>query len=72
MSEAKYCLFKFASFFSKEVADLIPMWGLEMHVDNTRSKQVLQLSYRPPKESINEMVYSMIETGIIEDKRPKT
>ena len=64
-------MFKFASFFNAEAATILPMWGFEMHVDNARSKQVLELSYRTPKESINEMVYSMIDTGIIEDKRPK-
>ena len=68
--EAKYCLVKFASFFNDEAALMVPLWNVKLEVNNSRSKEILGINYRPPKESFNEMVYSMIETGVIPDKRP--
>lgn len=49
----------------------LEFWGKEMRVDSSLSKELLGLNYHPCKESLNEMVYSMIDQGLIPDKRPK-
>jgi hypothetical protein len=38
-------------------------------LDNTKSKEVLGIEYRPVEDSIKEMVYSMFECGALEDNR---
>ena len=69
--EFRYCTFRFFACFSKEAKALLHFWGRELQVDNSASKEFLDLEYRPCRQSLNEMVYSMIELGMIEDKRPK-
>ena len=70
-AEAKYCLIRFASFFSSEAAAIAKLWGRNMMADSTRSKEILGIEYRNVEESVKEMVYKMIDAGILEDKRQK-
>ena len=70
-TEAKFCLVRFAGFFSAQAAKIASLWGKEAHCDNSRSKEVLGIEYRSMDETLHEMGLSMIEHGIIEDKRPK-
>ena len=69
-SEAKYCLVKFVSFFRSDAAKIMAYWGREKNFNNTRSREVLGINYKPASQSLTEMVNSMIELGILEDKRP--
>ena len=51
-----YCMIKFASFFSKEIAGVLPLWGKERHFNNTPSKEMLGINYRPINTALIEMV----------------
>ena len=61
-----------ASYFIREVALVLKTWGKEFTFVNAQSREVLGLKYDITMEqSINEMAYSMIETGVIPNKLPK-
>jgi len=62
-AEAKYCLVKFFSLFNREAAAVVRFWGREFHGNNSRSKNVLGIEYRPARDSIIEMADSMIHSG---------
>ena len=43
-----------------------------MEMDNTRSREALGIEYsRPMNQTLEEMANSMIDYGMIEDRRPK-
>ena len=67
--EPPFCAIKVAAVFSKDAAFVLPVYGKEFYYDNTRSKELLGINYRPVKESLTEMVNQMIEKGWIPDKR---
>ena len=68
--EFRYCTFRFFAVFSAKARTVLPFWGDEKPLDNSQSKQVLGIEYsRTVQDSLNEMAYSMIEAGLIEDKR---
>lgn len=69
--ELAYCLTKFVGFFNSDVKAILPMWGKNYELDNKKSIEILGTEYRPPDESLVEMVYCMIEEGWIPDKRKK-
>lgn len=54
--------------FSAQGRTLKSRWGRETPFDNSRLKSVLKIEPRPLKESLVDMGYSLIETGIV----PKT
>ena len=64
-------MFRFLGLFSSEVKTIVQLWDVETHIDNTRSKDILNIEYRPVEETLFSMVDSMIELGQIPDKRPK-
>uniref|UniRef100_A0A0M3JBB5 Protein kinase domain-containing protein n=1 Tax=Anisakis simplex TaxID=6269 RepID=A0A0M3JBB5_ANISI len=39
--------------------------GPELRFDNTKSKKLLKMEYTDPQESIIDMMYSMIEHGMV-------
>ena len=45
------------------------MWGKPLRLDNRRSKEVLGINYMDTKQTVVEMAASMIESGIIPEKR---
>ena len=69
-SEAKYCLVKFIGFFRADAAKIAEYWGRDLQVSNERSKTVLSINYRAAKDSLLEMAESMINHGLLEDRRP--
>jgi hypothetical protein len=52
-----------------ELKSVMEEWGIELLLDNTKSREILGIEYRPIEKSITEMVYSMWETGALQDKR---
>ncbi|CAG9533679.1 unnamed protein product [Cercopithifilaria johnstoni] len=44
-------------------------FGPELRFNNTKSKQLLQMEYMPIKKSVIDMVYSMLDYGIIVKKK---
>jgi len=68
--ELPYCVTRFAGLFIADVAFVLPMWGKNFTFDNEKSKSTLGIEYRPAKDTVFEMIHSMIDAGWIEDKRP--
>ena len=48
------------------------MWNREYNVDNTRSKEILGIEYKPLELSVRAMVDSMIRMGTAVDKINKS
>lgn len=46
-------------------------WKVKCHVKNDKAKEELGIDFISAKESIIDMCYSMIEHGLVEDKRKK-
>lgn len=66
-----YCPLKLASFWDDQVKVILPMIGVELTADNNLSKQLLGLTYadRDLKQSVIEMGYSLIDMGLVPEKR---
>uniref|UniRef100_A0A914ZPE2 NAD-dependent epimerase/dehydratase domain-containing protein n=1 Tax=Parascaris univalens TaxID=6257 RepID=A0A914ZPE2_PARUN len=48
-----------------QIGALIYRTGPELRFDNSKSKKLLKMEYRSPQQSILDMVYSMIDQGMI-------
>jgi len=59
---------KIASFFDKETRYILPYWGKAVHLKNERACDILGMKFRDPIESIVEMSYTLIETGVFKTK----
>ena len=66
--QAPYCLMWTLSCCMKELRPFISKWGRPVECDNTRSKEILGIEYIPVKQSLTEMVPSLVQVGILEDK----
>ena len=68
-----YCPLKLASYFDSQVKTILPIIGIAWTADNNLSKELLGMTYeeRDLKQSIIDMGYSLIEMGIVPDKRKK-
>lgn len=44
-------------------------WGVEIVFNNSKSREVLGIDYRPMNKTVVDMVYSMFETKALQDKR---
>jgi hypothetical protein len=64
-------LASFASLFIKELKTVMSEWGIELIGDNSESREVLGIKYRPLEATVVDMVHSMWQTGTLEDKRKK-
>lgn len=69
--ELKYCTLKIACIFDKQARLIAPMWGKSLILENQRSREVLGLDYKQSNNTIVAMAESMIESGLIKDKRKK-
>jgi dihydroflavonol-4-reductase len=67
--ELNYCSITIGALFIPELKLIKPMWGINQHFDNSQSREVLGLEYGDINKSLVEMVYSMFETGALQDKR---
>ena len=67
--ELSYCSISIGAIFMPELKLIKPMWGIDQHFDNSQSREVLGLEYGDINKSLVEMVYSMFETGALQDKR---
>ena len=54
-----------------DAAKIVDIWGIENVYNNERSKRILGIEYIDIRDSIREMAPSMIEQGIIPDRRPR-
>jgi hypothetical protein len=65
------CLLGCASLFDGEAKTMYDMWGVEMNFDNTISKSVLGIEYKDHRQSLTDMVNSMITSGYIPAPKKK-
>jgi hypothetical protein len=70
-SEIGYCTLKFASYFSSEIAFILPMCNKPSRVyKNDRSREILGIEYkRTEKELLLETCVSMMKMGIIPTRK---
>lgn len=68
-NELKYCLVRMVAMFDPSAKMILPFWGKTITLDNQRSREVLGIHYHQAKETVEQMAISMIENGIIKDKR---
>jgi nucleoside-diphosphate-sugar epimerase len=69
--ELPYCPVKFLSFFSKQVKNLIPLWGKDINFDNKQSRDILKVEYRHTDESIVAMAEALYDFGQLQRKKAK-
>jgi len=66
------CPVRIASWFDPAMKQMVPLIGTTSHFDNTKSKTLLGIEYsKDLKETITEMGYSIIDQGLVQDKRKK-
>jgi nucleoside-diphosphate-sugar epimerase len=59
------------SFVDVGVRGVYERWNINCHIKNDKAKKELGINFRPVKESIIDTCYSLINHGLVEDKRPK-
>ncbi|CDW83956.1 nad-dependent epimerase dehydratase [Stylonychia lemnae] len=65
-----YCPLKLASYFNREVKSILPFINENSQASNIKSIEVLGMKYtREMKQIVIDMGYSIIEKGLIPDKR---
>ena len=65
ISKCFYIAFKF---FDKENLKLVRYWGNDIEFDNKKSKEELGIVYRSWEKAMNEMVYQMIDRGMLRNR----
>lgn len=66
-----YALVWVISIFMKELNVVLSQWGQQLNLDHSNAEKVLGIQFHSVTEGINEMVYSLIDAGLIPDKRAK-
>jgi hypothetical protein len=62
---------KLASWFDESAKLILPYWDKEFTLVNEKSKRILGIEYQNTEDTISLMAESMIEAGLIKDKRKK-
>ena len=58
-----------ASWFVTDANDFYSKWNVRCHINVDRTKELLGMEFRPVNESLVDMANSLIDLGIVEDKR---
>merc|ERR1712032_850818 len=48
-NEIAFCILRCVAFFNSDVALIMPIYGKDMFLDNSKSVKILGLNYRPTK-----------------------
>jgi dihydroflavonol-4-reductase len=59
------------SYFSTDVNGMYERWNIKFSINNDKATKELGIKFRPVNESIIDTCYSLINHGLVEDKRPK-
>ena len=62
---------KIGSWFDPTLEMILPMWGKYVKVSNKQSIEILKIEYHDPKEAILIMARTMIQYGLIDEKKAK-
>ena len=60
-----------AKFFVKDMRSFYADWNVKCHVKNDKAVKELGIDFKDPKESLIEMCHSMIDHGLVRDRRKK-
>lgn len=69
--EMSYAFAWVLSIFIRDLIPVLSVWGQQLKIDHSNAEKVLGIEFRSVTEGINEMVYSLIDAGLIPDKRAK-
>ena len=69
--EIKFWMLKVASWIDDTAKTILPQWDKEQRLSNKLSIDALGMQYIPYKQTIIETAESLIDQGIIKDKRKK-
>ena len=58
-------------FSNKDMKATYASWGVNCHVKNNKARKELGIDFISAKQSIIDMCYSMIDHGLVDDKRKK-
>lgn len=64
---AAWCLSK----ISNDIKLMLPIWGVEIGCENKKSIEILGIEYTDEKELLVAMGHSLIDQGIVPNKRPE-
>ena len=59
------------SFFDVQFSTMFKAWDKKLRFSNTRSQKILGIEYISIDQSVKDMGDTLIETGYIENRRPK-
>ncbi len=68
MKQIPFLFVKLASFFDSAVKFIMPYWNREIVLDNSKSIEILGMTYRDIQLTIVEGTQSMINCGLIKKK----
>jgi hypothetical protein len=66
-----YALVWIVSIFMRELNQVLSKWDQELLLDHSQAERVLGVKFQPVLTGVNEMVYALLDAGIIPDKRKK-
>jgi len=55
----------------RELNVVLGMWGRDSNLDHSQAEKVLGIEFQSVTQGIYDMIYSLIDAGIIPDKRKK-
>ena len=65
-----YCTLKLMSYFSSDVATMLPQLNCQIEVSNEKARKDLGIEFsRPIREFLTETAMSLIKLGLVEDKK---
>ncbi|XP_055332866.1 uncharacterized protein LOC129584643 [Paramacrobiotus metropolitanus] len=53
------------AWFDKALQMVMPRWGQQLHFDNSKMKNVLEIQPYPPEKTLLDMAYSMVDNELI-------
>ena len=69
--EIKLWMLKVASWIDDTAKSILPQWDKVQRLSNQKSIDMLGMSYRPHRDTIIECGESLIDIGMVKDKRKK-
>ena len=59
------------SFCNAQMKNMVKYWGMKMNYQNEKTTMMLGINFISVKQSVQDMVPALIETGYIPDQRKK-
>jgi len=60
-------MIKLASLFSNDAKVYLEQWGTEFDIDHTKAERDFGMKFIEPRDSIKEMIHSMIANGALKE-----